>query len=300
MVSKMNIKSLGILFLFTAVLFATGCNILSNNLKNVDLSEFRSKNQTHLDSLLRSMGMNATLGVSDTVRFLANNASNGLLQGLKGFSDTLDPDVKKVVDRLGSLTEKELDSIMLRAKVHLRDLKGEIKDKELADFLLKIVEDATGKLKKQTRSALSDMIQKALNDFDAETANEKLQIILQGALGDSTKVKAQELVSGALQPTVDSIMKRIEKIVHKDVPFVQKQAKNLLFALAALAALIIGWVWYQRRRYARLVSILTYQIDKIPSQELYDELTKRIRNETQKEALEPLLRETLKESGINT
>lgn len=298
--SKMNFQPFGVMLLFATAMFVAGCNILSKNLDNADLSKFRAKNQTQIDSLIRSVGMHATLGVSDTVGFLANNASRGLLQGLKGFSDTLDPDVKKVVDRLGSLTQKELDSIMLRAKVYLKDLKGEIKDEELKKFLLDLVEDATGKLKKKTRSALSDMIQKALDDFDAETANEKLQIILQGALGDSTKVKAQELVSGALQPTVDSIMKRIEKIVHKDVPFVQKQAKNLLFALAALAALIIGWVWYQRRRYARLVSILTYQIDKIPSQELYDELTKRIRNETQKEELEPLLRQTLKESGINT
>ena len=95
-------------------------------------------------------------------------------------------------------------------------------------------------------------------------------------------------------------MKRVEKIVHKDVPFVQRQAKNLLLALGAVAAAIIGWIWYQRRRYAKLVSVLTYEIDKIPSQTLYDELTKRIRNEAQKNELEPLLRDVLKEQGINT
>ena len=111
---------------------------------------------------------------------------------------------------------------------------------------------------------------------------------------------AQQLVSGAFQPTVDSVLNRIEKIVQKDLPFFKKEAENLLLALAALSITIIGWVWYQRRRYAKLVGILTYQIDKIPSHELYDELTKRIRNETQKTELEPLLRETLKQQGINT
>ncbi|MBK6995985.1 MAG: hypothetical protein IPH31_14075 [Lewinellaceae bacterium] len=40
--------------------------------------------------------------------------------------------------------------------------------------------------------------------------------------------------------------------------------------------------------------MLTYEIDKIPSQTLYDELTKRIRNEAQKNELEPLLRDVLK------
>jgi len=67
-----------------------------------------------------------------------------------------------------------------------------------------------------------------------------------------------------------------------------------------LSAAIIGWVWYQRRRYAKLVRVLTYEIDKIPSQTLYDELTKRIRNEAQKNELEPLLRKSLKETGLNT
>jgi hypothetical protein len=92
----------------------------------------------------------------------------------------------------------------------------------------------------------------------------------------------------------------VEKLVRKDVPFIQRQAQQLLIALGLVAMAIIGWFWYQRRRYARLVSLLTYQIDKIPSQELYDELTKRIRSEAQRSELEPLLRQTLQDQGINT
>ena len=289
-----------ILLLAVPLLLISGsCNILNQNLGKADLTKFRKNNQTHIDSLVRRVGLNATLGVSDTVGYLAKRASQGLIQGLKGMSDTLDPDIRKIIERVGNLSGKQLDSIGERLEVRLRSLKGEIKDEELKKFLIGTVEDVTGKLKQQTRSALSDMIQKALDDFDAETARDKLQIILHGALGDSTKIKAQELVNGALQPTMDTLLKRIDKIVHKDIPFVERQARKLLLGLGAIAVAIIGWFWYQRRRYAKLVGVLTYEIDKIPSQTLYDELTKRIRNEAQKSELEPLLRQTLKDQGIN-
>jgi len=297
---KITFQPFDFLLFVCLFLFASSCNILNQNLNKADLTKFRNKNQTQIDSLLRSAGMNATLGVSDTVGYVAKRAAQGLKEGLKGLSDTLDPEVKKIIERIGNLSANQLDSLGERLESRLKSLKGEIKDEELKKFLLDMVEEATGKLKTQTRTALSDMIQNALDSFDAETARDKLQIILTGALGDSTKVLAQELVNGALQPTMDSLFKRIDKLVQKDVPFVDKQARKLLLALAVLSAAIIGWVWYQRRRYAKLVRVLTYEIDKIPSQTLYDELTKRIKNEAQKNELEPLLRKSLKETGLNT
>ncbi len=296
---KSNFKTLITCLFAASLLLLAGCNLLKTNVDNVELSKFRIKNQAQLDSLLRSVTRSAALGFADTAQLISRN----LLIGLKGSMDTLDPDFQKLklkIEELGNLSDAQLAKLGNQLEMRVKNLKADIKDEDLKKFLISVIEESTGTLKKQTKTMLSDMIQNALNNFDAETAKEKVQIILNGALGDSTKIKAQELVSSALQPTMDSLFKRIEKIVHKDVPFVERQAKKLLLALAALAAGIIGWIWYQRRRYARLVSILTYQIDKIPSKELYDELTKRIRNQTQKEELEPLLRETLKEQGINT
>ncbi len=299
MTIKMNFKPFALLLLSASLLLTAGCNLLKNNVDNVDLTKFRATNQAQLDSLLRSASRSAALGIADTAHLISRN----LLIGLKGSMDTLDPDFQKLklkIEELGNLSEAQLDSIGRKLESRLNSLKDNIKDEDLKKFLISIIEESTGKLKKQTKTMLSDMIQNALNNFDAETAKQKVQIILNGALGDSTRIKAQLLVNSALQPTIDSIMKRVEKIVHKDVPFVQRQAKNLLLALGAVAAAIIGWIWYQRRRYAKLVSVLTYEIDKIPSQTLYDELTKRIRNEAQKNELEPLLRDVLKEQGINT
>ncbi len=296
---KINFLAATALLFAGLLLFNTGCNILKNNLDNADLTKFRAKNQAQLDSLLRSASRSATLGIADTAKLISQN----LLIGLKGSMDTLDPDFQKLklkIEELSNLSQSQLDSLGKKLESRLNGLKANIKDEELKRFLISMIEESTGKLKTQTKTILSDMMQDALDSFDAETAKQKLQLIVRGVLDDSTKIQAERLVNGALQPTVDTILARIEKIVHKDVPFIQRQAKNLLFALAALAAAVIGWVWYQRRRYAKLVSVLTYNIDKIPSQELYDELTKRIREDAQKTELEPLLRKTLKEQGINS
>lgn len=279
------------------VFLLAGCkDFLKNQVDGVDVKNLLNKTQPELDSLMRHAGQNAGTGFSKSARII----SQELVLGFRDSLGRLDPEIQKIVDHFGSMSEEKLDALGKKLEQRLNSLKDNIKDEELKAFLIGLIEESTGKLKKQTKTLLSDMIQEALNSFDAETAKQKIQLIVRGALDDSTKVQAQKLVQGALQPTIDSIMNRIDKIVHKDVPFIQRQAENLLLALAALAAAIIGWVWYQRRRYAKLVGILTYQIDKIPSQELYDELTKRIRSDTQKSELEPLLREVLKDQGINT
>ncbi|MDX1911262.1 MAG: hypothetical protein SFV22_07245 [Saprospiraceae bacterium] len=287
------------LFLLSGCLVLAGCkDFLKKQLDNADLAQFRDKNQAHIDSLLRGAAGNAAAGVADSAKLISQN----LILGLKGSMDTLDPDIKKImrtIDSIGNLSDAQLNKLGDNLERRLKNLKSEIKDEELTKFVVGMIEESTGKLKKETRTLLSNMIQEALASFDEETAKEKLQLIVRGVLDDSTKTRAQMIVNGALQPTMDTLLARIDKIVHKDVPFVQKQAKKLLFALAALAAAIIGWVWYQRRRYARLVALLTYNIDKMPSQSEYDELTKRIRNEAQKNELEPLLRQVLKEQGVN-
>lgn len=279
-------------------LLFSGCGILKGNLDNADLKKFSANNQPYIDSISRTAARSFALGFADSAQLISRN----LMTGLKGSMDTLDPDFKKIkraIEELGQLSGAQLDSIGTKLESKLNGIKDNIKDEELKKYLVSIIEESTGTLKKSTKKLLSDMIQDALDSFDAQTAKEKIQVIINGALGDSTRKNAQLLVSEALQPTMDSLFHRIEKVVNKDLPFVQRKAKELLVALALLAAAIIGWVWYQRRRYAKLVALLTYQIDKIPSQTLYDELTKRIRNEAQRAELEPLLRDTLKEQGIN-
>jgi hypothetical protein len=288
-----------IFFLGLLLLPMAACNLLKNQVGQVDVEAFLQKTQPTLDSLARQAAQSATIGASEKAHLI----SKSLIQGMKGSMDTLDPDIRKImrtIDSLGNLTDAQLVKLGETLETSLDKLKTGIKDEELKKFLLGTIESLTGKLRKDTKYMLSDMIQATLDSMGTESSKEKIRAIINDLLGEETKKQAQSLIQGALQPTMDTLLNRIDKIVHKDVPFVQRQANKLLGLLALLSAGIIGFVYYQRRKYAKLVGLLAYQIDKIPSKEAYDELTHKIRNEAQKTGLEPLLRETLKEQGINT
>lgn len=281
------------------LLQTAACNLLKNQVGNIDVKALLEKTQPTLDSLSYQAGVNATNGAASRAQLISQN----LIAGLKGSIDTLDPDIQKImrtIDSLGNMTDAQLIKLGETLEARLDRLKTNIKDEELKKYLLSMVEGATGKLRKDTKYLLSDMIQATLDSLGSASSKEKIKLIISSLLGEDTKKQAQDLIQGALQPTMDTLLNRIDKIVHKDVPFVQRQANKLLISLGLLAAAIIGFVWYQRRRYAKLVGLLTYQIDKLSSKEAYDELTHQIKNEAQKTGLEPLLRETLKEQGINT
>ena len=299
----MNLKTvitpLSALFFALALAGIASCGMLKNEVDRVDVKSLLLKTRPEIDSIAYYAGQNATMGAGSKAHVI----SQSLLQGLKGAADTLDPDIQKImrtIDSLGNLTDAQLVQLGQTLENRLDRLKNSIKDEDLKKFLIGTIEEMTGRLRKDTRYLLSDMIQASLDSLGSASSKEKIRSIIDNLLGEQTQQQAQVLIQGALQPTIDTILRGVDKIVHRDVPFVQKQASKLLTLLALLAAGIIAFVWYQRIKYARLVGLLTYQIDKIPSQTLYDELTKRIKADAQKSGLEPLLRETLKEQGINT
>jgi hypothetical protein len=252
-----------------------------------------------LDSLTRDAGRNVALGFSENAKLITQQ----LIIGLKGITDTLDPDIRrlfKIIDSIGNLTDAQLIKLGTTLDSQLVKLKGEIKDRSLEAYLDHLVNGLTTTLNKNTRHLLSNILQTALDSLSSPTSKQKISGLVTSALNDSARMAVRQLVSTALQPSIDSIAGKIDQIVHKDVPFLQREAGELLTGLAVIALLIIGYVWYQRRKYARLAQILTYHIDKIPSKDLYDELTGQIQTQAQKENLEPLLRSTLKRQGINS
>ena len=102
--SKPQFKRLGQLLLASSLLLVLSCNVLKTNVDRVDLAEFRTKNQQHLDELLRNASRSAALGLADT----AEAITQSLIIGLKGSMDTLDPDFQKLklkLEELGNLSE---------------------------------------------------------------------------------------------------------------------------------------------------------------------------------------------------
>jgi hypothetical protein len=275
------------------------CGVIKNEVDKLSLKKVVGSAHPEIDTLARRAGQNLALGASEKAQLITQN----LIGGLKGSMDTLNPDVQKLIktlDSIGNLSEAKLIQLGKTLNIQLNSIKGNVQDEKLKKFLINLVSELTGKLNHNTEHLLSNMIQKGLDSLAAPSSEAKIALFMNHLLGQNTQKNMQLLVSKALQPSIDSLQKSIDKLVYKDLPFVQKQATELLVTLGVIACGIIGFVWYQKQKYAKLVKILTYQIDKIPSQTEYDNLTTQIKSKTQQADLEPLLRNILQEQGINT
>ncbi|HEY8780459.1 MAG TPA: hypothetical protein VIM16_02495 [Mucilaginibacter sp.] len=278
-----------LLFLFLyAILSMFSCGI-QNGINKLSFAKPVSSVDSAANKLAYGAGQNVILGLTDSSRA----AIQKVIRGLKGSMDTLNPEIKKMlvaINAIGDTTNLQITKIGKNIHWQIGNLQGDLNG---------TVSGLTSAFKINTKTILSDIIQTALDSLKAPSSKIKIDSIVSGVLDKNTDARAQKLVSSALQPTIDSLAKKIDFIVHKDVPFVQKQAGILLAILAAVAIAIIGFVWYERSKYARLVKILTYQIDKIPNPDVYNDLTGKISSQTKNEDLEPLLRKTLRKQGIN-
>ncbi|MEZ0542866.1 hypothetical protein [Fibrella arboris] len=260
-----------------------------------------SLNKRRLDSTTYSLGKNLVAGGNSEVSHLVVN----LIKSLKASADTLDPldpltrKVKRQIDSLGHLTNGQIDSIGLTVLTRVNELKREVQDEELKRFFLDAIDKAGDKVDKKTRPLLANMLGAALDSLTSSSGRAKLAAFRDSTLNEATQRKLQQTISTALEPTLDTLTARIRSIVHDDLPVVQKYATQFLLGLGGILSAIIGWVWYQRRRYAKLVQLLTNQIHRIPDAGSYDQLVQHIQRQAQQERLEPLLRETLSQQGIN-
>jgi hypothetical protein len=283
------------LFLLCIIfLTLSACNLEKGVQKSIDTLSFNKaigKLNGPLDTLGRRFAGNAMMGLSDSSKKALNKIVLNLNDALTQLK--LDPEVKKLlsaISTIGDTTSIQITKVGNTLHWQIGRLTGDL------DHAL---EKLTKALDRDAKKMVDEILQSALTAASSPVSKRKIDTIISNLLDENTNAKAQRLVNSALQPTIDTISNRIDKIVHKDVPFIQKRAGWLLAIIGAIALAIIGFVWYQRAKYARLVKVLTYQIDKIPDKDIYNELTGNISSQTKNESLEPLLRKTLATQGIN-
>ncbi|AUD06127.1 hypothetical protein [Spirosoma pollinicola] len=289
-------KRLAYIFMLMAML--TSCSVQ----KWIDGKFGRgSASKATIDTAVYDLGRSAMAGINHDVPAITYQ----LIKSLKNAADTLDPldpltrKIKRQIDSLGHLTNTQVDSIAETVIAKVVKLKGEIKDDQLKQFFLDAITKAGTTLDRKTRNLLANMIGSAVDRLNTDDTRQKLASVRDSLLNPATQHKLQETVRLSLQPTIDTLTNRIARIVHEDLPTVQKYATQFLIALGLIMSAIIALVWYQRRRYLRLVQVLTNQIHQIPQKSEYDRVVGHIQRQAQLENLEPLLRDVLKDQGIN-
>ena len=233
-------------------------------------------------------------------------------------NELTDPAVRKKVSLLlDSILTNLTDSLTIRTKA-LEDTLLDRKVLVWADSLiqtltgnrLKMNMDSIqavliGKTKRdvlEMRDGFSQLLAQVLSD---NTRN-RLGLMRDELLGAKTNTALVRIIDTAVAHIVDSSMLKIadglrtgiNPLITRDISFVSKNATWLLITIGAIAALIIFLVWQNRKKYLRMVTIIAKHIHDIPDQQVYDQVTARIKQDSVATGLEPDLRNLLTRNGL--
>lgn len=143
----------------------------------------------------------------------------------------------------------------------------------------------------------TDDINSIINNLKDTTILANLLTTINRVLDGATQDSLLALVDKAATLVADRIG-NVRADLRKDLTFFQRNVTELLIALGGIALAIIGFVWWQKRKYARLTQLLTLQIHDIPNKTEYNQLTANISRKAKECGLESQLRGLLSGQGI--
>ncbi len=214
---------------------------------------------------------------------------------IAGFLDSL---ITSVVDSTGKKIVKSSDSIFFHKILPWADsivvtLLGPKVQADLAKLQYTLV----GKTKEdvfEMKAALEQLIVFALSD----STQGRIGMLRDELLGAKTDTAVSKIVDHAMTQIINRYNKDLNPVIKDDISFVEKNAKELLLLTGAVALGIIFFVWLSRRKYLKLVAVLSKHINEIPDQKIFDQITSNIKKETVPGLLEPTLRKVLEKNGM--
>jgi len=265
------------------VLLFVGCGVsekidqFTDTVKKLP-SEITGALKRDSDTIAAKLGGGLVRGVRDT---LASPATQRDLQGL----------IDSLVSALGSAASREapriVDSILgTYLERRLRDLGDATKDQVagLRDELL------GGNTRERLLVLRDSLLGDGLVSRAAGLRNE--------LLGPTTNAAVRAIVDSAMVSLIQRYKQDLQPEFRKDLGFIKNNAQELLITLGAVAVVIVGYFWWQKRKYQKTLNLLTFQIHEISDQQVYDDLTRQIQRSAQASGLEPLLRKTLTSQGV--
>ncbi len=149
-----------------------------------------------------------------------------------------------------------------------------------------------------TNVAIRSLLDSAVASAFGERTADYVGALRDELLGPATNSAVRGIVDSAMVSLIQRYRQDLQPTLRGDLGFIKNNAQELLITLGALTVVIVGYVWWQRTRYKKTVAILAQQINEIPDQGMYDNLTLGVRRNAQSAGVEPLLRKTLSEHGL--
>jgi len=250
------------------------------------------------------IGSNLMSGVNSKVDPLTDSLFKGLQNGLA------DPKTHKVITNL-------IDSILtatnnsLQPKV--KGLVDSVLNKKILIWTDSLVQTVTGKklllniaaLQKASVGKSKDDIIKIRNSFESlfreiisDSTGVQVGKIRDNLLGAKTDSAISKIVDHATKTFIDRYKTDLVPTLNQQVSFISKYGIALLVITGVIAIVIILVIWWSKRRYVKMVNLLTKHISKIPNQAVYDKVTSNIKDEAVSAGLEPQLRQILLANGL--
>ncbi len=259
-----------------------GCSVwkgVGSNLGDGLMESFENR-----DSLLSSMGGNITKGARDSIindktKQNINNLVDSIIVNL---STAANDNFSVLIDSvLGEVLQARLRQIGGTLNTQVADIRNELLGENTDSKIAALREELIGVNAKNNIADLRDEL-----------------------IGLKTKNMLDSLIysaSNALILKYNEIQPRLSKDIRSETGFIQQNASTLLWSAGGVIALliaIVGYIIIKGNKIKKISELLTLQINRIPDQKVYDEVTKKIKAKAQEESLEPELRKILDKQGI--
>lgn len=257
-------------------------------------------------SIWKGVGENLGEGVTNSLEGQDSLFSSISGSFVKGARDTLVS--KKTEKKINNLVDSILTNLGSKTRIETTT----IIDSLLGEYLQLRIKQIGGITQSELKSIRDELlgkdtevlIGKLRDQLIGDSTRQQLSLLRDELLGNKSSEKLDSLIYGA----VDALMLKYEEIrpilsedFREEGSWIQKNTNTILYTSGGITSVLLilgGFVYYKSRRFKRISELLTLQINRIPSQDSYDELTSRIQLDAQEKGLEPDLREILTEHGI--
>ena len=246
----------------------------------------------------KEMGKDLGAGLAEGAAMTADSVGGHLVAGAVDTLSARETREKfnRVIDELGQALAKQAmatrDTLLGEyTRVWIRQLKQDLLGAETAVQVGALRDQVLGL---RTRFLLGEMRDELLGD----STEEKVGALRDELLGPATRTAVQAIVDSAMVGLVRRYRQDLRPELDAQRSFVERNATWFLLMVAGLSVGVIAFVWWQKRKYRKLTTLLTYQIHEIPDQGMYDQLTRGVQKKAQEVGAEPLLRRVLTDQGL--
>lgn len=287
--------------LLLALLFAgavSSCNVFPRIKNTLRDSLSQGIIEARIDSLLKASADSVLNVVMKGERFQVLRRE--LDGALRQTSDTLYATADSVLNlTMRSFTRKWLPQINDSLQVMLTEAKNQLTDDQIKNYI-------TGLVGRDLPLALNRLIDQLSNklhspEFKSDLAD--LRVFLDRQLD----TLARNATRGAVSVMSDSLLPKIDHLLDKLIQErdrTQKGVNNIIWIIliGIVVILLIAFLIrsiYSNYQYKKMLKLITNEVDKIPSQAVYDKLTKNVSEKMKAEGLEKVLRkDILEDQGL--